>query len=509
MFRKTLNKMLSIIASQYSLAMISFLVYLFTLAPGVYGFDSGELATGVYTLGIVHPPGYPLYMLLGKLFSFLPFGSLPLKLNILSALFASLTVYFLYSVILLITSDRSAAWIGSAFLAFSSYFWQMSVIAEVYTLHTLLLVLCLYFLLRWRKFGNHRNLYIFALLFGLSLCNHTSGIFFAPGYAWMIVSSSYWKWKNIKPYLFMALLFLLGLLPYIYLPLRANSNTQLNYIRDFYNVDLTTLKGIWWMFSGKAYRFFAFGYAPSELFNEFLHSAGYIWRNFLGVGVILGFVGFIRSFRQDWKLAAGLTAVFLGNFIFYFNYRVLDKDTMFLPSFLIWAICIGCSIPFILNLLTGLLNDAIDHNKLKKITVGFWVVLVLFTLGFNWRWVDMSDTLGPTAFSNTVMTNLPQNSTVIARWSPAVVLEYFQIVEKKRPDIKIYNRSRNEVARYYRYWAAGVPKQKIYPLIHEEEILAIDKMFSYGAVFMIEYEPSYESSFEFVQVGSYFQLLKR
>jgi len=49
------------------LALVTFIVYLLTLCPGIYGFDSAELATGVYTQGIVHPPGFPLYMLIGKI----------------------------------------------------------------------------------------------------------------------------------------------------------------------------------------------------------------------------------------------------------------------------------------------------------------------------------------------------------------------------------------------------------------------------------------------------------
>jgi len=81
-------------------AGLAFVVYLLTLAPGVYGFDSAELSTGVHLLGIVHPSGYPLYLIVGKLFSYLPIKDLAYRLNIMSAFFGALTVYMLFIVTL-------------------------------------------------------------------------------------------------------------------------------------------------------------------------------------------------------------------------------------------------------------------------------------------------------------------------------------------------------------------------------------------------------------------------
>ena len=75
---------------------ISFVVYLKTLSPTVGFVDSGELTTVAYTLGIAHPTGYPLYTLLGRLFTLLPFGSIAWRVNIASAFFASLSTLFLY-----------------------------------------------------------------------------------------------------------------------------------------------------------------------------------------------------------------------------------------------------------------------------------------------------------------------------------------------------------------------------------------------------------------------------
>lgn len=63
-------------------------VYLFTLAPTITNEDGPEFVTAVYVIGIPHPPGFPLYLLLGKLFSFIPFGSLAWRVNLMSAVLA-------------------------------------------------------------------------------------------------------------------------------------------------------------------------------------------------------------------------------------------------------------------------------------------------------------------------------------------------------------------------------------------------------------------------------------
>ena len=132
---------------QIALPALSFLIYYLTLSPGVFGFDSAELATGVFTWGIIHPPGYPLYLILGKIFSFLPFGDLAYRLNLMSAFFAALTTLVNYRIIKLLVKDNIVAVAGACIFAFSNYFWQMAVVAEVYTLHVFLLSLSLYSIL--------------------------------------------------------------------------------------------------------------------------------------------------------------------------------------------------------------------------------------------------------------------------------------------------------------------------------------------------------------------------
>jgi hypothetical protein len=75
---------------------LAFCVYLRTLAPTVMWYDMGELTTASSVLGIAHNTGYPLYILLGKLFTFLPFGDVAYRVNLMSAVFAALTVSLVF-----------------------------------------------------------------------------------------------------------------------------------------------------------------------------------------------------------------------------------------------------------------------------------------------------------------------------------------------------------------------------------------------------------------------------
>ena len=66
------------------LFILSFFVYLNTLGPSILPYrDSGELISVSHTLGIAHPPGYPLYILVGKIFTFFPAGNIAFRMNLI------------------------------------------------------------------------------------------------------------------------------------------------------------------------------------------------------------------------------------------------------------------------------------------------------------------------------------------------------------------------------------------------------------------------------------------
>ncbi|MBW1765033.1 MAG: DUF2723 domain-containing protein, partial [Deltaproteobacteria bacterium] len=119
----------------FILIIIVFGIYLSTLSPVVFLGDSGELTAAAFSLGIPHNSGYPLYSLIGKIFCLIPIGNIGFRLNLMSSLFAVLTIWIVYSLILKITLSRIAALTAMFLLAFTPLLWSQTVSAEVYTLH--------------------------------------------------------------------------------------------------------------------------------------------------------------------------------------------------------------------------------------------------------------------------------------------------------------------------------------------------------------------------------------
>ena len=129
----------------------SLALYVHTLAPSVATLfdDSLEFHLVGYRLGIAHPTGYPLYTLLGKLFTLAPWHNVAWRVNLLSAVAGALAVVFVYLAARQLTERRLPALLGGAALALSPVFWSQAVVAEVYTLAAAFVALLLWLALRW------------------------------------------------------------------------------------------------------------------------------------------------------------------------------------------------------------------------------------------------------------------------------------------------------------------------------------------------------------------------
>ena len=177
--------------------LISLVVYLLTMAPTASFWDCGEFIACSYILGIPHPPGTPLFILIGRVFALFPFFEIAVRINFISALFSALTVALSYLVIVRIASKWFSSdnlWnrvgrytggiVGSFMIAFSSTFWSNAVEAEVYGLSMFLSVFLLYLALLWvdKKDSKRRDmiLVLIAYIGILSLGIHMTTFLIMP-----------------------------------------------------------------------------------------------------------------------------------------------------------------------------------------------------------------------------------------------------------------------------------------------------------------------------------------
>ena len=141
--------------------ILALFVYVLTLAPDLtmsnFSGDSGELITAAVTLGIPHPPGYPTYVLLGKLFSLLPISNIAYRFNLFSALAMATATAFVsataYESLRGEKSARPAALAAGLAFAFTPLVWSQAIITEVYALNSAILSIFLWALLGRRSPG--------------------------------------------------------------------------------------------------------------------------------------------------------------------------------------------------------------------------------------------------------------------------------------------------------------------------------------------------------------------
>ncbi len=159
-------------------------VYISCAYPTIAPRDSADLALAATTLGVAHPPGYPLYSALGKVWlTLLPLGNPAYRLNLLSAVGGALACAFLFLCVRR-WADRGPALAAALALAWCAPLWKFSLLSEMYSLHVLWLALLL-FLVEGDRASLMERASLSGLLFGLGLVNHQSLILFLPG--WLLM----------------------------------------------------------------------------------------------------------------------------------------------------------------------------------------------------------------------------------------------------------------------------------------------------------------------------------
>jgi len=240
-------------------------VYLYTIAPTVSLWDCGEFIACSHILGVPHPPGTPLYMLLGRVFDILfPFREVAKRINFLSVLSAAFAGAILYLVILKVISrfkenrgkkhllgTHLIALFSSIGAGFCFSVWDSSVEAEVYALSTLIIVLGLWLTLHWsdhrREKGDNNYLLLLMYLLFLSIGVHLLPLLLLPG---ILVFLILINWKVLTDTrligIVLALAFI-GVTTYFVLMIRAHANPGIN------EADPTTFAKLWEVISRKQY----------------------------------------------------------------------------------------------------------------------------------------------------------------------------------------------------------------------------------------------------------------
>ena len=196
--------------------LVSFLVYYDTMAPTVSFWDCGEFIATSYTLGVPHPPGSPLFLIIGRVFSMIPFSpDIAFRVNLISVFVSALAVMLLYLIIVKViahwrggikeNSDVIIAFggalVGALTFAFTDSHWFNAVEAEVYSMSTFFTAIVVWLILHWseraEEKGNERYILIIAYMIGLAIGIHLLNLLALPFIALIIYfRKQSFEWKS-------------------------------------------------------------------------------------------------------------------------------------------------------------------------------------------------------------------------------------------------------------------------------------------------------------------------
>ena len=458
--------------------VLALLLYSWTLAPTVTLVDSGELILAAWDLGIAHPPGFPLWVMLAHLASLLPFGNIAVRINFSSALFAALACAMLSLVMAELTITASSLAVpkrtrkavqqrrkfedsiggrllmfapvagAGLLMAFSRTLWSYATITEVYALNALLILIVFFLMIGWRRriletqttkgerVTIHDSwLYTAAFVFGLAMgVHHVTVGLTLPALAAVVCRTQRLKFFTSRRILYAALISIGALVAvYAYLPLAASRSPVMNWGNP------RSLQEIWWHITGRQYRVF-FAFSPAVIGAQLVEFCRTVSREFgfpwLPVTPVLGLIGFATAYKRDRTAFWFLLFIVIADLAYSLSYEIAeDKDAYYLPAFIAIAIAAGFGIRWLIQF-----AEARDVPTGVPYVVGAMAVVLTLATAFasNWPFNNRRHYFIANDYvENLFSTIAPDGLLLTQDWQVASPMFYAQEIQQRRRDVKV------------------------------------------------------------------------
>jgi hypothetical protein len=454
------------------IGLAGFVFYAATAAPSVATLfdDSLEFQVVLPTLGIAHPSGYPLYTLLGKLFTLLiPFRDAAGRANLMSALCAGAALGVLYLLAQKVAGNRAAAATATALFALSSAWWSQATVAEVYALHGLLVVLFLYLLLRWEEArvqasgvrgqgsdvrdqgsgvrgqlpaSSNRWLAAAALVFGLGMAHHRMIALMLPAALVFVFWTDPGLIRQPRRWVAPLLCAFTPLLLYLYLPMRGQTVTSLD------GTFAPTLAGTLDWITARGYSIFLTGNPFGVERNASTVIA--LFLDQLGVLTIAAAVlGLVTAWKFSRRRYVFLLLATASQVAFASAYKVQDVEVFFLPALMLTAVWAAWGLaPLFDGLALRGMNAARRLRPspwLRSLIVAGWVVSLAVVMLFE----PVRSTLATFPEQNRrtswgvydlgadMIASIAPGGQVIGLLGETTLVRYFRDVLGQRPDVEV------------------------------------------------------------------------
>ncbi len=401
-------------------------IYLATMPPTLtwahHGTDGGDLVTAIAQARLPHPPGFPLYLLLGDVFFHLPWGDPAWRLNLMSAVLGAWAAG-----LVTVTADRelvpgdpratvgTAAAVTGLTLGLAPLFWSQALIAEVYAPAALCTAVLLLLSLR------RTSAWLLGGVWGVSLGVHPTLLWLAPIVVYGCRRSI---WRSGLTALSAAVG--CGVTYGVLLPLWARSASPWG--------DLSTFAGWWEYVSGHLYRDYVFALPPAYWPRRLLAFAGLLVRQFTPVGVPLAAWGWQRLWQERRFLALATVLAFGGLSLYAVGYNTADSLVYLVPALPIAALWLRAGLSDLVGRLAPrrLRGDAIR-----------WLFPALCALpviqaACGWQAMDVSGDTTAVLWARETLRGAPSNAVLLTDQDAATfTLWYVRDVLGERPDVGI------------------------------------------------------------------------
>ncbi|MDP6437727.1 MAG: DUF2723 domain-containing protein [Gammaproteobacteria bacterium] len=432
-------------------AIVTVVVYGLTTNPEVGFHDSAELALRASQPGASHAPGAPVHTLAGYLLTRL-FDSPVVATSLLSCLSGSLAAAMACLLLLALGTGRAVAVSGALAFAFSFPVWGNAIVTETYSLSLFFLGGCLLVALRWRESGNNKTLVILAGLYGLALGAHFANILLFPAFLYFVIAGRPEVFRNSS-------LFLGAMFVAVCLIAGANVALAMN-VPSFGQTNPDSITGLFLYMSGAEHDPLDVTGAGFYL-DRITQHALIFSRHYLFVLIPAGLAGGYILARRDRVNGMFMALVF----VLYMGYFTLfgagDYYIMVSPAYLVFSLWVALAVDTLIR------QNSKEFGKYAGLAVLPLAAILVVISQFPDRYAEARSS-EVREFAEESLKMFPADSVVVAKWGEFTVLNYYQQVNGRRPDIRIILPVRNSrqyphgvVEDYLSFVAARVCEQPV------------------------------------------------
>lgn len=404
--------------------LASLALYTRTTCPTLGGaFDSEEFQHAAYTLAIAHATGYPLYLLVGKIFTtFVPIGNVAYRMNLLSAFITASAVVLVYLNALDLTRRHIISLTTAVLFATNVAVWRQAGVASIGPLHLLLLNAILYTALRWQ--ARRAPLVSIAFLFGLGLSHHRTTLLFALPIMLLVWLDEPNLLHRPRELARIALTAMLPLTLYLYLPIFGNQS-------PWYS---NTLEGFLAQISGSD----ASDYlrvTPAQILEGLVSVASYLNESFSVLGSALVALGALSVRANRQSKIQNRQSLFLGvTTLLYSIWGTLyagepDRYLVLPFAFLIYWFALG------LKVIQAKIEKSLAFQAILAMVLILYLALPFPTRlrAADWSTFDRVYKTWDEIFTLPI----PAHATIVGNWGQLNAMRYMQRVENRRTDLQL------------------------------------------------------------------------